>query len=122
MVKEKIAAIKISYVYGCSYTYTGGQGAWSGDHCKEVSCGDSHMCCECYTFGHFGLLLVRKNEQQHMTIYFLQYCSLLSLLQAVTPVVLDERYQTVLVVFSYLGAAISILCLIVVIITYTLAK
>ena len=43
-------------------------------------------------------------------------------IQSVTPTELDEGFQTVLVVFSYLGAGISIICLTILLTTYILSK
>ena len=42
--------------------------------------------------------------------------------QAVTPVVLERDFEVVLVVFSYIGAGVSILSLIILLTTYILAK
>ena len=41
--------------------FAGGQGAWSDDNCEKVQCDErdsNYTCCECHTYGHFGLLLV----------------------------------------------------------------
>ena len=110
-----------SYIRGCHQSlYVGGRGAWSGENCEEVRCTTSdsdYTCCECHTYGHFGLLLVRCFKTPQLQCrYNHKY------FQAVTPVVLDRNFEVVLVVFSYIGAGISILCLTILLITYILAK
>ena len=110
-------------------TNLGGLGAWSSDSCEEVQCSSSdvnYTCCECYTYGHFGLLLVSKPIMIYYTHIYTVCCEFLLLRthisQAVTPVVLERDFEVVLVVFSYIGAGVSILSLIILLTTYILAK
>lgn len=50
------------YQMGSVFSRAGGRGSWTGDNCEEIPCstsdGNDYTCCECHTFGHFGLLLV----------------------------------------------------------------
>ena len=54
-------SLKVKYIVINILLCKGGRGAWSSDSCVEVSCTASdsnYTCCECHTYGHFGLLLV----------------------------------------------------------------
>ena len=96
----------------------GGFGSWSSDDCRVVYDRDDQAQCECSQPAHFGLLFVSQVFEKHASCSRNIIC--LFTLQDLNPG--EVVSPLALEVITYIGTVLSVICLLIVIITYSTSK